>query len=80
MRTTLNIDADVLGAIKRIAVARHISVAKVVSELVRSALLEVQKENKSVPATDFFGFDPLPRRGGVVSNELINVLRGNSIY
>ena len=38
MRTTLDIDADVLGAAKQLAVQRKTSAGKVISELVRKAL------------------------------------------
>ncbi|MEP7351789.1 MAG: CopG family transcriptional regulator [Acidobacteriota bacterium] len=38
MRTTLDIDADILGAAKELAAARNTSAGKVISELVREAL------------------------------------------
>ena len=38
MRTTLDLDADVLMAAKELAKARHSTAGKVISELVRKAL------------------------------------------
>jgi predicted CopG family antitoxin len=40
MRTTLNIDDDVLEAVRQIARAEKKSVGKVMSELVRKAMVE----------------------------------------
>jgi hypothetical protein len=72
MRTTLDIDEDVLCAVKDRARDERRSAGQVLSELAREAL------TARGPVTDesFFGFRPLPRRGGPpVTNELINEIR-----
>lgn len=38
MRTTMNLDDDVLRAVKSIADARHVSLGRAVSDLIRKAL------------------------------------------
>ena len=77
MRTTLDIDDDVLAAAKALARRERRSAGAVISELARRALTQG-------PATDpagvaepeaFYGFDPLPARGVVVTDALIDRLR-----
>ena len=78
MRTTLDIEADVLSATKEIARQRDISVGKVVSELLRQALTgntgPSAQPQTSISST---GFDPFPARRVIVTNDLINRLREN---
>lgn len=74
MRTTLSIDDDVLAAARERARREGRSVGSVLSELARAAL------SGSVLPTDehpdaFLGFEPLPPRGAIVTNELIDDLR-----
>jgi hypothetical protein len=71
VRTTVDLDEDVLLAVKHRARAEHRSAGAVLSELARKGLTE------SAPASSesFHGFHPLPNRGGVVTNELIDRLR-----
>ncbi len=71
MRTTIDIDEDVLITVKEIAMSRGTSAGKVVSELTRKALLtESTDEVKN-------GVPIFPRRsnGKVVTMELVNKLR-----
>lgn len=72
MRTTLDVDEDVLLAAKEQARRERRSAGAVLSELARKGLTASQKADQ---AASFFGFTPLPKRGGVASNELINQLR-----
>ena len=78
MRTTLDIEADVLSAAKELARQRDISVGKVVSDLLRQALTgntsQSAQPQTSISST---GFDPFPARGVIVTNDLINRLREN---
>jgi hypothetical protein len=78
MRTTLDIETDVLSAAKEIARHRDISVGKVVSELLRQALTgntgPSAQPRTSISPT---GFEPFPARGVIVTNDLINRLREN---
>jgi hypothetical protein len=78
MRTTLDIDDDVLRAAKELARRQRKTAGRVISELARKALAgsptRVGKEAKAV-----HGFRPFPRRGGIVTNELIDRLREDHV-
>lgn len=76
MRTTLDIDDDVLSATKELARSAHKTAGKIISELARKALTQPSEAARSThePAA-FYGIRPLPRRGGIVSNELVNRIR-----
>jgi hypothetical protein len=71
MRTTLDIDADVLQAAKEIASARRQTAGKVISELARKALSQPVEEATFVIED---GFPLLSRRGGIVTNGLVERL------
>jgi len=76
MRTTIDIEPDVLNAAKEIARHRHVAVGHVVSSLMREALTggvaESRGSPKDISAT---GFEPFPERGVVVTSELIDQIR-----
>jgi hypothetical protein len=80
MRTTLDIDNDVLEAAKELARKQNISAGQVVSQLVRRALTG-HTENLSTsqgaqPKTpSVAGFRPFPIGKAVVTNEAVNRLR-----
>jgi hypothetical protein len=78
MRTTLDIADDVLFAAKDLARRQNKTAGEVISELARRALTSGPVVAREPQAS--YGFRPLPRRGGVVSNELINRLREDDIY
>ena len=84
MRTTLNIDDDLLLAVKEIAKRDSQSIGGAVSDLLRRALAggelcETEMAEARTPlGTAEFGFRPFPPRGGVVTNELIDRLRDES--
>ena len=77
MRTTLEIEDDVLVAAKELARRGGTTAGRVISDLVRQALTQsagtTGKTAKEPSAT--YGFRPFPSRGSVVSNELIDRLR-----
>ncbi len=78
MRTTLNIDDDLLIAIKEIAKRESKPAGAVVSGMLRRILAggdEKDARVSSAPLKAEFGFRPFPKRGGVVTNELIDRLR-----
>ena len=78
MRTTLNIDDDLLFAVKELARGRSTSAGAVVSALLRQSLAHAGSEGAGDDAQATraeFGFRPFPGRGGVVTNELIDRLR-----
>jgi hypothetical protein len=74
MRTTLDIDEDVLLAVKNLARREKKTVGQVVSELTRKGLVGAAVEIAGEPRT-IFGFRPFPKEERIVSNELINKLR-----
>ena len=82
MRTTLDIADDVLLAAKEVARREKRTVGDVVSMLARSSLLRPSsaapggKASKSTAQKlARLGITPLPRRGGIVTEELINRIR-----
>jgi Arc/MetJ family transcription regulator len=76
VRTTVNLDDDVLLAVQKRARREGRGVGEVLSELVRRALTDGLANQREVGC---HGFHPLPRRGRPVSNALINRLRGNGL-
>jgi len=79
MRTTLDIDDDVLQAAKERARREGKTAGAVVSELARSALTSRPASPASQPRS-IHGFRPFPKRGGLVTNELIDKLRDEDAY
>jgi hypothetical protein len=73
MRTTINVDDDVLLAVQERARREKRSVGEVLSDLARDALTGRHRSADTGPPRH--GFAPLPSRGGVVTNELIDQLR-----
>jgi hypothetical protein len=73
MRTTLDIDGDVLAAVKELAKARKITAGEVISELARKALIRPTECEHKLVLKD--GWYVLPSRGGtIVTNELVERL------
>ncbi len=75
MRTTLNIDDDLLLAVKDRARREGVSVGELVSSLLREAIQRGSRSSEVREAEPFYGFEPLARRDTVVTNDLINQLR-----
>jgi hypothetical protein len=80
MRTTLDIDEDVLLAAKELARRQKKTAGAVISELVRKALTAPPPSPKTGEADAVHGFRPFPRRGSIVTNELIDKLREDDAY
>ncbi|MBY0277556.1 antitoxin [Candidatus Binatia bacterium] len=78
MRTTLDIDEDVLRAAKEIARREHRTAGAVISELTRKALTAAPANARERKATH--GFRPFPARGGLVTNDKIDRLREDDAY
>lgn len=68
MRTTLEIDDDVLMAAKERAYREGRSIGSVVSDLARAALTAPRTDDSD---KSFLGFRPLPRRGGLVTSQVV---------
>jgi len=80
MRTTLDIDDDVLDAAKELSRRQKVSAGKVVSQLVRQALSGQGQgpgpgSAAQAAAVTVGGFRPFAARGVVVSDDLVNALR-----
>jgi hypothetical protein len=80
MRTTLDIANDVLQAAKERARREKKTTGEVISELARSALTGSPAAPTARRPKTLHGFRPFPKRGGIVTNELIDELRENNAY
>lgn len=79
VRTTLNIDDDVLLAIRELANRQSKTAGAVVSGLLRQSLTgsdQTESDDRAEEPAAEFGFRPFRKRGGrLVTNELIDRLR-----
>ncbi len=78
MRTTLDIDDDVLAAAKELAKAQNSTAGEVISDLVRKALTQGAAAGGAAAPHGLLykdGWYVLPSRGGVVTNELIDKIQ-----
>ena len=82
MRTTLDLDDDVLASAKEIARRQNTTAGKVLSDLARSALTQaaapLAPSARAPMATH--GFRPFASRGAVVTNALVDKLRDEGEY
>ena len=74
MRTTLDIDEDVLAATKEIAKRQRKPAGKLASELMREAL-QLRAGHTLPKSSGLHGFRPIPSGRVPVTNELVNKLR-----
>jgi hypothetical protein len=70
MRTTLDIDDDVLNAAKELAAGQRTTAGRVLSDLARQSLTRPAEG----PLVERNGFYVLPSRGGVVTSALVKRL------
>jgi hypothetical protein len=78
MRTTLEIDDDILATAKELARRERSSAGSVLSRLARQALVGKETPEaapRSRRARAVGGFLPFESRGVVVSNDAVNALR-----
>jgi hypothetical protein len=81
MRTTLDIDDDVLDAAKTLARQTGRTAGAVLSDLARRALTNPQPPRRSAKlAVGVGGFVPFESRGAIVTNEQIDRLREPDAY
>ena len=77
----MSIADDVFFAVKEQARREHRSAGEVISDLLREAMTRLDQTEPPEPGDGpearlrARGFRPLPRRGGVVTNDLVNQLR-----
>ncbi len=75
MRTTLDIDDDVLSAAKALAAQERKPVGQFVSELLRGALPARGGGATDGRPRERYGFRPIPAGGAVVTDEVVNGIR-----
>ena len=80
MRTTLDIANDVLQAAKERARREKRTTGEVISELARHALTAPPEASAARTPKAIHGLRPFPKRGGIVTNELIDKLREDDVY
>ena len=84
MRTTLDLDDDVLASAKEIAKREKKTAGQVLSELARRALTQgatpAGKPRTAPEPAASFGFRPFATRGAVVTNERVQSLRDEGEY
>jgi len=78
MRTTLDIDEDVLRAAKDLARRQHKTAGAVISELTRKALTTPPPAVRQRKAAH--GFRPFPARGSLITNAQVDKLREEDAY
>lgn len=74
MRTTLDIDDDILQAAKELAQVERKTAGQVISELVRKALTRPENRLDLSKIEIVDGIPILPSRGAVVTKELVDRL------
>lgn len=74
MRTTLDIDEDVLNAAKALARQQNKSAGEVVSRLLRDAFTGLPGRGKDDEKTTVAGFRPFAG-GNIVTNDQVDALR-----
>ena len=81
MRTTLDIADDVLQAAKERARRENRTAGEVISDLARAALTAPPAPTSRVAEPrSHCGIRPFPKRGNLVTNELIDKLREDDAY
>ncbi|MGH9810540.1 MAG: CopG family transcriptional regulator [Terriglobia bacterium] len=81
MRTTIDIADDVLNAAKERARRENKTAGQVISELARTALTHNLADRGAMHGPKArFGFRPFPKRGAIVTNDLIDSLREEDAY
>lgn len=75
MRTTLNIDDDILAAIKDLAQKERVSAGRILSRLARESLTSRNFQQGSSVQKSVTGFRPFPPRKKFVSSAQVDRLR-----
>jgi hypothetical protein len=82
MRTTLDIDSDVLAAAKALAQSGHSTAGRVISDVMRRAIALGLAHSDSPAAAHkvsapkaVYGFSPLTSGGYIVTNDMVRAMR-----
>lgn len=78
MRTTLDIADDVLRAAKELGRRQKKTAGEMISELARKGLRGGPTHEAKEPK-EIHGFRPFRSRGGVVTNEIVDLLRDEEL-
>lgn len=79
MRTTLDIENDILFAARDLAKREKKTIGQMISDLARRGLTNEPVLGTREPRA-VYGFRPFAKEGRIVSNELINKLREDGEY
>jgi len=80
VRTTLDIDDDVLQAARDRARRERKTMGEMISELARRGLTTASPSAAVREPEAVYGLRPIAGRGGIVTNELIDRLREEDAY
>jgi hypothetical protein len=82
MRTTLDIDSDVLAAAKALAQSGHSTAGRVISDVMRRAIAlglahanAPEAAHKMPVPKAVYGFSPLISGGNIVTNDMVRASR-----
>ena len=77
MRTTIDIEDDVLNAAKELARQQHVSAGQLISRLLREAFTGNRgaQASASAPKRIVAGFQPFASQGVIITNAQIDSLR-----
>lgn len=80
MRTTLDIDDDVLQAVRGLAKRERRTIGELLSQLARRGLATASQRSVVNEPRAIYGLRPFPSRGGILSNEMIDRIREDDAY
>jgi hypothetical protein len=80
VRTTLDIDEDVLQAARGLAKRERKTIGELLSELARRGLAAAPNRSFVSEPKALYGLRPFPSRGGIVTNEVIDKIREDDAY
>ena len=75
MRTTLDIDSDVLLAAKELAQKNGVTLGVTISQLARQTLVRPASLHSVSEPSAVYGFQPFPATGALITSEQVNRLR-----
>ena len=75
MRTTLDLDDDVLISAKEMARRQRRTAGEIISELARIGLRQTVAADAGHVAEEFLGFEPIPPGATAATNDEVNRLR-----
>jgi len=80
VRTTLDIDEDVLQAARGLAKREGKTIGELLSALARRGLAAVPQRSMVNEPTAIYGLRPFASRGGIVTNEMVDRIREDDVY